>query len=219
VKKLIIISLIVILLSGCAVKRSKFKQLEGRVVTAEEKISILEEQFLLTDFTSINLTNEHIQALNSRLNILESRVYQTPDNSFTSNIDHIPGNMVDDEIHRLYNEGRRLYEIRDFSSAIRVLTSVAQQAPNHDLAANSHYWIGESYYAMGDFSAARQSFQHVQDRYPNSNKFIDAQVKIAMTWIRQNRRDLARPILLAIKRDFPNYERMSLVDQNLRLTQ
>ena len=216
-KKLFVVMIIGIMLSGCAVKRSDFRALNQRVATQEEKITILEEQMSSMGYNNIYQLNDHIQALNNRINNLENRGQQGDLGSTTPSV--TPGATVSGEIQNLYNEGRRLYEMRDFPSAIRSFTMVTQQAPNHDLAANSYYWIGESYYAMADFSAARLAFQRVQDQYPDSGKFIDAQVKIAMTWIRQNRRDHARTILLAIKRDFPRYENMQLVDQQLRLTQ
>ena len=227
--RVFITCLVLLGLSACAITREQFKDLENRVVVQDERISILEGQLMSMDFSNVHLINEHIQALNNRINNIEGRSLtpvapyndqnQSTHTSTLVPVDMIRGSIIDDEVNTLYNEGRRLYENRDFAGAIRILNQVSRQSPNHELSANAHYWIGESYYAMADFSAARLSFQRVQDQYPNSTKFIDSQLKIAMTWIRQDRKDNARTILLAIKRDFPNYERMSIVDQNLRLTQ
>ena len=217
-KKIIVIMVVAIMLSACSGNKAAIRTLNQRVATQEEKIAILEEQMSSMGYNNIYQLNDHIQALNNRINNLENRGSQG-DVGVTPSVSVSTGNTASGEVQNTYNEGRRLYEMRDFPSAIRSFTMVTQQAPNHDLAANSYYWIGESYYAMADFSAARLAFQRVQDQYPDSGKFIDAQVKIAMTWIRQNRRDLARTILLAIKRDFPRYDNMQLVDQQLRLTQ
>ena len=216
VKKIILIIAVVVLLSACAVKRSDFDALNRQVATQQEKINLLEEQMASMGYNNIYQLNDHIQALNNRVNNLEGGK-STYTESPSTNTNPLAG--VSDQVTNLYNEGRRLYELRDFPSAIRSFQSVTQQAPNHELAANSYYWIGESYYAMADFSAARLAFQRISDQYPDSNKFIDAQLKIAMTWLRQNRKDHARTILLAIKRDFPRYENMALVDQQLRLAQ
>jgi tol-pal system protein YbgF len=205
------------ILIGCSVKKADFKALQTEVKTTGEKVLILEEQIKTLDHAGSYQLNEHITALNTRINALENRgVTPVEPVNFTP-VEQIPGSIVDDQINALYNQARRQYQNRDFHNAIRTFTSVANQAPAHELAANSFYWIGESYYGLADYSAARENFQIVQDRYPNSSKFIDAQVKIAMTWIRQGRRDLARGILEAIRRDFPNYERMNVVDQQLRL--
>ena len=216
-KKILIICIVLAILIGCSVKKADFKALETRVSTAEEKVLILEEQIKTLDHAGSYQINEHITALNTRINALENRgVTPVEPVNFTP-VEHIPGSIVDDQVNNLYNQARRQYQNRDFHAAIRTFTTVSNQAPNHELAANSFYWIGECYYALADFTAARDNFQIVQDRYPNSSKFIDAQVKIAMTHIRQNRRDTARTILNAVKRDFPTYERMNVVDQNLQL--
>ena len=98
-----------------------------------------------------------------------------------------------------------------------IFNDIVSRAPNHDLAANSIYWTGESFWALGDYSAARLSFQRVVDQHPNSNKYIDSQVKIAMTWMRQNNNARAREILERVRRDHPNYERMHVVNENLRM--
>jgi tol-pal system protein YbgF len=214
-KKIIILSLVLILLSACAVKRSDYRNLEQRVAMLEEKLLIFDDSVQSSDIHSIHLINQHIHALNTRINQIESRGGTFSDPIVTTPITNVPT----DQITQLYEQSLRQYHARDFSSAIRGFSSVAQSAPQHELAANSFYWMGECFYAMADYTAARENFQIVTDRYPTSNKFVDAQVKIAMTWLRQGNRAAARTILLAIKRDFPNYERMTLVDQNLRLTQ
>jgi len=217
-KNIIVIMLITVLLSACSGNKAEIRSLNQRIATQEEKVMILEEQMVSMGYNNIYQLNDHIQALNNRINNLERGAQSTMDGTVHHDV-VTPGVVINEEINNIYSEGRRLYELKDYPSAIRSFTTVTQQAPNHDLAANSYYWIGECYWAMGDFSAARLAFQRVQDQYPDSGKFIDAQAKIAMTWIRQNRKELARTILLAIKRDFPRYENMQLIDQQLRLTQ
>jgi len=220
VKRIFIICIVLSMLTACVVRKARVDAIDDRVTSIEDKIWELEERVGIYDAVSTNnaisAIRSRVDAIDNRLNTLDARLSSEP---VVTPVVHIPGSILDDEVNSMYQEAYRLYEMRDYPSAIRLFTQITRQAPNHTLAANSTYWIGECYYAMADFSAARLAFQTVQDQYPDSNKFIDAQVKIAMTWIRQNRKDQARTILLAIKRDFPTYERMSVVDQNLRLTQ
>jgi len=212
-RKIFYLILVLLVLSGCSSNRKRINELSQRVATQEEQITFLVSQMRVLNFEhSRDLIGQEI--LDTQDIVIES-VEQPPQVIIVSPA--IPSSLTDQEISRLYNEGRRSYESRDFAAAIRAFSVIANEAPEHALAANSVYWIGESFYALADFSAARLYFQRVQDQYPGSNKFVDAQVKIAMTWIRQNRRDIARTILEAVRRDFPNYERMSVVDQNLRL--
>jgi tol-pal system protein YbgF len=223
--------MIIVLLSGCAVTKQDIDDINARLETQEQKIAHLEElinQFSATPEATqeqdMQIVNQ-LQALNNRLSVLETN---SGSRNIQPNRDYVkPTITVVDassdkgstDIVALYQEARNHYQTKDYPVAIRTFQSIIEQAPNHDLAGNAQYWIGESYYALADFSAARMAFQHVQENYPNSNKFVDSQLKIAMTWIQQNKKDQARSILQAIKRDFPQYQNMKLVDQNLRLTQ
>lgn len=213
-RKMTLICIVLIMMTACAVSKKEVEQLNKRLTELEDRMMLINVE---NNIAQSDMIVNQFRTLNNRVNAIESATVQRPQQTATPVV-NIPGSIADEEITKIYNEGRTHYESRNYPAAIRSFTLVTTQAPTHDLAANSLYWIGESYYALADFSAARLAFQKLQDNYPNSNKFIDAQVKIAMTWIRQNRKDQARRILEAIKRDFPNYERMPIVDQNLRLT-
>jgi len=215
VKKILVICLVVAFFTGCAVNKS-YVEIDARLTDTEEHVAQLQEQMRVIEFSRLGNQSDNIQALINRISILENRLAQE---SINTPVTQIPGSIMDDDINSLYREATRLYESRDYPQAIRVYSNIVRQAPRHDLAANSHYWIGECYYAMADFSAARLAFQNVVDQYAESNKYIDSLVKIAMTWLRQNEKSQARTILQAIKRDYPTYERMSVVDQQLRLAQ
>ena len=221
-KNMFLLGFVLLILSACSVSQRDVNHMRTRIASQEEQIAILEAQIQMLDFENARLisqqdhTQDFAPATQTPSWEIENSQRQQQEQQ-TPIVVNVPSGLSDFDINALYNEGRRHYESRDFAAAIRAFTVISTQAPRHELAANSVYWTGESFYALADFSAARLSFQRIQDNYPTSNKFIDAQVKIAMTWIRQNRRDLARTILEAIKRDFPNYERMNVVDQNLRL--
>ena len=213
-KKIFLIVLVLFVFISCSVRKAHIQEINRKLASQDERIAILTEQMLLIDFE--NLQSSSVQTFSqSQRNERETSSNQPILNNAgtLSNQRMTP----DSEINNTYEEGRRLYTNRNFAGAIRSFTAVTAQAPNHELASNSFYWIGESYYALGDFSAARLAFQIVLDQYPSSNKNVDSQLKIAMTWIRQNRRDQARTILESIRRNHPNYERMDLVEQNLRL--
>jgi len=217
VKKILFICLVVVMFVGCAV--SKYVDpIDARLTDTEETVARLQEQVRVLEYNRQSSQNDsnQMQALINRIGILENRLAQE---SINTPVTQIPGSIMDDDVNTQYREAMRQYEGRDYPQAIRNFSNIVRQAPRHDLAANSHYWIGECYYAMADFSAARLAFQNVVDQYPDSNKYIDSLVKIAMTWLRQNEKSQARTILLAIKRDYPTYERMSVVDQQLRLAQ
>ena len=215
-KRLILIGFTLLVFVSCAQIKRDIRSLESNLIAQEQMILILSEQVAQYDFESLRVSLNQIQLQNQRFEreLQQQAAMVSPP---LPEPPPPPRTASDNVLHNIYEEGMANYHRRDFAAAIRAFTNITNQAPNHELAANAHYWTGESFYALGDFSAARLSFQRVVDQYPSSNKFIDSQVKIAMTWMRQQRPEQARVILEAIRRDYPNYERMSLVEQNLRL--
>lgn len=53
--------------------------------------------------------------------------------------------------------------------------------PDHSLAPNAKYWIGESYYAQGDFKTAARSFAEGFQKFPTSAKSPDILLKLGMS--------------------------------------
>ena len=192
---------------GCA--SSEVKSLNDHIKKQEEKIAFLEDQINALKAENARFQNDQRPQTFNNFEVRTPPQITTPITP--------PPSSLDAESNRIYEQGRRQYETREYSAAIRTFTSVIERGLDTELVANSYYWIGESYYALGDYSAARLSFQRVLDLYPNSGKLVDSKLKIAMTWLRQNDKATARTILQNIKRDHPNYASMNIVDQNLRL--
>ena len=57
-----------------------------------------------------------------------------------------------------YNRGVELYQAGDYSNAINYFTKVRTYPIDPKLAAESHYWEGESYFAMKDYKNATGSY-------------------------------------------------------------
>ena len=209
--RVLILFLVVLMSVGCAVQYEVLDDIRNQLAAQEAQLTMLRNQLRQYE------EQEQAIALQEQVIIQQEQItIQVTENVPQTQI-RVHNAMTSDEIARLYNRGLRHYESREFAAAIRDFQAISNHSPNHVLAANAVYWTGESFFALADFAAARTEFQRVTEQYPNSNKFIDAHVKIAMTWIRQGRRDLARNILEGIRRDFPNYERMDVVNQQLRL--
>ncbi len=53
-----------------------------------------------------------------------------------------------------------------------------------EVADNAQYWIGECYYATGDFASAIPEFQKVVQNYPKADKVPSALLKIGLSYAR-----------------------------------
>jgi tol-pal system protein YbgF len=67
-------------------------------------------------------------------------------------------------------------------SAREQFTKFLEQNPQNDLAANAHYWIGETHYSEKNYESAILAYQEVIKNYPGKEKVAAAMLKQAMTF-------------------------------------
>jgi len=56
--------------------------------------------------------------------------------------------------------------------------------PTGHLADNALFWIGETYYAAGDYTNAMRFYQRVVNEFPGENKAPDAMFKLALAYVK-----------------------------------
>ncbi|MDD3536099.1 MAG: tetratricopeptide repeat protein [Candidatus Cloacimonetes bacterium] len=120
-----------------------------------------------------------------------------------------------DPVRRVYESARAEYVGGQFQRAISKFIQFVKDHPESEFCGNAYYWKGESYFAMSEWRQALKEFQTVVTEYPNSWKEIDAQLKTGMCYIKLNEHTKARAALNIIRRNFPQYERMDLVNHYL----
>ncbi|MDH4228110.1 MAG: tol-pal system protein YbgF, partial [Deltaproteobacteria bacterium] len=71
----------------------------------------------------------------------------------------------------LYNDGLdAIREKKNYKKGAETLERFVSEHPKHALAGNAQYWIGEAYYALGDFERSIAEFNRVITKYPKSDK-------------------------------------------------
>jgi tol-pal system protein YbgF len=78
-----------------------------------------------------------------------------------------------------------------------------QAYPDHELAANAQYWIGEVYYVDKDFAAALDAFRKVFETHPQARKVPDALLKAGYCHYELKQFAAARERLRRVVADFP----------------
>lgn len=69
----------------------------------------------------------------------------------------------------------------DYVTSSRGFKAFSERWPRSALVPNAHYWLGESYYATGNYALAAQEFKHVVDTYPGHPKAADASLKLRLS--------------------------------------
>ncbi len=69
----------------------------------------------------------------------------------------------------------------DYVKSSRGFKAFIDRWPKSALIPNARYWLGESYYATGNYEMAAQQFRQVMDTYPTHPKAADAAKKLRMS--------------------------------------
>ncbi|MBE1236112.1 tol-pal system protein YbgF [Phaeovibrio sulfidiphilus] len=80
-----------------------------------------------------------------------------------------------------YNYAFELLNARDFAGAEQAFDAFIKAHPKGRLTGNAQYWLGETYYARGDFEQAAVAFMKGYQNYPGSAKGPDNLLKLGMS--------------------------------------
>ena len=104
----------------------------------------------------------------------------------------------------LYDQAFSYLQINDYANAQNTFENFIEKYPDHSLAANSKYWLGETFYARSDYPAASRAFARSFKDHPEGQKAPDTLLKLAMSLKGQNMKDEACLTLGELKSRFPN---------------
>ena len=90
-----------------------------------------------------------------------------------------------------YKHALDLFHNRQYREAIQIFQQLVNQNPNHPLADNAQYWIGESYFALGQYRKAILAFEKVF-LFDQSNKNDYAQYKLGLCYYQLGDKQRAR---------------------------
>jgi tol-pal system protein YbgF len=103
-----------------------------------------------------------------------------------------------------YNFAFGLLKQADYPAAESALRSFVRQHPDDGLAGSAQYWLGETYYARGNYADAAVAFAEGYKRYPKGSKAADDLLKLGMSLARVNQKQNACTAFAQLDRDFPN---------------
>lgn len=81
----------------------------------------------------------------------------------------------------LYEAAYSKIQSGDYIGAETAFSQFIAQNPDHKLAANAHYWLGETYYVRGDFPQATRIFAQSYQKYPKGPKGPDNLLKLGLS--------------------------------------
>ena len=104
---------------------------------------------------------------------------------------------------RAYESSYDLFKTGKYKEAISSFNDFLKTYPESSFAPSAYYWIGNSYYALRDFSNAVSAQEKLIKSYPNSPKIPDAMLNIASSHQEMNNKTAARKTLEAVVAGYP----------------
>lgn len=114
-----------------------------------------------------------------------------------------------------YDQAFELLKKGRYDQANVAFTQFLKQNPQHDLAPNAQYWLGESHYVAQDFAKAATAFETLLAQYPDSKKARDGMLKLGYTRLAQGRKPEARKLLEQVATDYAGTTQAKLAQQKL----
>lgn len=115
-----------------------------------------------------------------------------------------------------YKEAFESFQKGRHEEAIRKFSEFAKQHPENPLAANAHYWMGESAMSQKDYEKAIVYFQEVVDKYPKSDKAAKAVLRQADAFAATGDKKTSTILLKRIVEVYPKSEEARLAERSLR---
>jgi tol-pal system protein YbgF len=91
-----------------------------------------------------------------------------------------------------------------YDEAATALRDFVARNPEHELAPNAMYWLGEAHYVRRDYPAALAAFEGLLKDYPGTRKAPDALLKAGYCQDELNRPSAARAALTRVVQEFPD---------------
>ncbi len=102
-----------------------------------------------------------------------------------------------------YQAAFNLLKEGKYDQAAAALRDFLAQHPQHELASNAMYWLGEAHYVRRDYPAALAAFEGMLRDYPGARKSPDALLKIGYCQYELKRYGPARETLTRLTQEYP----------------
>lgn len=116
----------------------------------------------------------------------------------------------------LYSEGFKAIKNKEFREASDKFEEFISEHPKHELADHAQYWLGEIYYAKGDWEKAILEFDKVIKNYPKGVKVPAAMLKQGYSFEKMGLAKEARVLLGNVTEKFPKSDEAAKAKNRLK---
>ena len=115
----------------------------------------------------------------------------------------VPENDAPKDPKAAYNDAYNLLKQLKYEQAEVALQNFLQKYPDHELAGNAQYWLGETYYVRGLYEQAAVAFATGFKKYKKSTKGADNLLKLGLSMQQLGKEKEACTAFKNLKKEFP----------------
>lgn len=102
----------------------------------------------------------------------------------------------------IYENAYTLMKNNDYDGAEKGFKTFLDANPDHPLAGNAKYWLGETYYVRNDYKNAARVFAEAYQQYPKNSKAADNLLKLGMALAGLGKKDDACVAFGQLKKEY-----------------
>lgn len=118
-----------------------------------------------------------------------------------------PSGLLSSNEYDMYRKALDTFDQRNYDQARKMFSNVLKQFPDGKYSSNAHYWIGECFYALGDYASGIAAFNKVL-AFSEGTKQDDAQMKLGMSYLLMGSNSKAQEEFTRLINRYPNSEYM-----------
>ncbi|MCU0643885.1 MAG: tetratricopeptide repeat protein [bacterium] len=155
-----------------------------------------------------------ISTLKSDISSKEDKITQLESSSYKQQAQPASGYSSTGSFRDDYQAALNEYYNRNYKTAIQLFEELLAKHETNSFSDNCRYWIGESYYGLGNFNQAIIEFTKVFS-FSKSNKADASQLKLGLCYWKLGDRVRARQEFERLVNDYPKSEYVSKAEQFL----
>ena len=169
--------------------------------------------------TSLTELLDRLDVLNARIAKLEGgapAIVPAPSSSAVTTTPTRSPALRGADVAETYRRALTLYAQNKHAEARTLFQQVFDGDPTGQLADNALFWIGETYFAAGDFSNAMRFYERVTKDFATENKAPDAMFKLGVTFEKTGDLGMARKTFEECIQKYPYSTPASSAKQELQ---
>jgi tol-pal system protein YbgF len=188
------------------VMNTKLLEMDNNLVLLSEEVASVSPARLEELETSLALVIEAIKELRTQIGSLDARPRASGRRGAPATFSpRSAASVLTGSEYAVYQKGLQVFDKRNYRKARELFEKTLKQFPDGDYTDRAQFWLAQCYYAETDYPKAINAFKKVL-AYEGSTKADDAQLHLALCYLRMGKGDEAKERLDALITRFPGSE-------------